>query len=73
MIQENFNDFDAPYVNESAPGLPPVVDGYVALPEAPGLGITLNEAVITEHPGEAMRFNLFQEDWHKRDMTEGDQ
>jgi galactonate dehydratase len=50
--------------------LPPVVDGYVALPDAPGLGVTLNEDVIAEHPGEAMRFNLFQEDWHKRDMTE---
>jgi galactonate dehydratase len=73
MIQENFNDFDAPYVNESAPGLPPVVDGYVTLPEGPGLGVTLNEDVIAAHPGQALHFNLFQENWHKRDMRDSDQ
>jgi galactonate dehydratase len=73
MIQENFNDFDAPYVNESAPGLPPVVDGYVTLPEGPGLGVTLNEDVIAAHPGQALHFNLFQENWHKRDMQDSDQ
>jgi galactonate dehydratase len=73
MIQENFNDFDAAYVNESAPGLPPVVEGYVALPDAPGLGVTVDEDVIAAHPGQAMHFNLFQKDWHKRDMTAGEQ
>jgi len=69
MIQENFNDFDAPYVNESAPGLPAVVDGFVPLPDKPGLGITINEDVVEAHPSQAVRFNLFQDNWHHRDMT----
>jgi galactonate dehydratase len=71
MIQENFNDFDAPYVNQSAPGLPAVKDGYVSLPAGPGFGVTLDEDVIAAHPAQSIRFNLFQEDWHMRDMTDG--
>lgn len=68
-IQEHFNDFDDPYVKESAPGLPEVVDGYFALPEGPGLGVTLNEDLIREHPQQEVHFNLFADDWHKREVT----
>lgn len=66
-IQEHFNDFDEPYVLEAAPGLPKVVDGYFSLPAGPGLGVTLNEDVIREHPRQKIHFNLYQEGWHKRD------
>jgi len=66
-IQEHFNDFDEDYVKESAPGVPEVVDGYFALPNGPGLGVALNEDVIRAHPQENVHFNLFAEDWHKRD------
>jgi galactonate dehydratase len=65
-IQEHFNDFDEPYVKESAPGAPEVVDGYFSLPGGPGLGVTLDEAVIQEHPQQHIHFNLFADDWHKR-------
>lgn len=68
-IQEHFNDFDEPYVKESAPGVPEVVDGYFALPKGPGLGVTLNEALIQEHPQQQIHFNLFADDWHKRRAT----
>jgi galactonate dehydratase len=66
-IQENFNDFDEPYVLASAPGLPAVEDGYFPLPPGPGLGVTLDEAVVAEHPEQRVHFNLFKEGWHKRD------
>lgn len=66
-IQEHFNDFDEQYVLDAAPGLPKVVDGYFDLPTAPGLGVTLNEDVIKEHPRQKIHFNLYAEDWHKRD------
>lgn len=66
-IQENFNDFDEPYVLASAPGLPAVEDGYFPLPPGPGLGVTLDEAVVAEHPEQRIHFNLFKEGWHKRD------
>jgi galactonate dehydratase len=65
-IQEHFNDFSEAYVKEAAPGLPEVVDGYFALPPGPGLGVKLNEDVIRAHPRQKIHFNLFAEDWHKR-------
>ncbi|HRV96219.1 MAG TPA: mandelate racemase/muconate lactonizing enzyme family protein [Anaerolineae bacterium] len=68
-IQEHFNDFDDAYVKESAPGLPEVIDGYFALPKGPGLGVTLNEDLIRAHPQQEVHFNLFADDWHKRDAS----
>ncbi len=68
-IQEYFNDFSEVYVKEAAAGLPEVVDGYFALPGGPGLGVTLNEEVIREHPRQKIHFNLFADDWHKRKAT----
>ena len=64
--QEHFNDFDEDYVLQAAPGLPKVVDGYFSLPTAPGLGVTLDEAVIEAHPMQNVHFNLYSQDWHKR-------
>ena len=69
-IQENFNDFGEPYVKQAVTGLPEIEDGYFPLPKGPGLGVTLNEDVILEHPRQKVHFNLFAEDWHKRDVAE---
>lgn len=63
------NDFSEAYVKEAAPGLPEVVDGYFALPAGPGLGVKLDEEVIRQHPRQQIHFNLFAEDWHKRQAT----
>jgi galactonate dehydratase len=65
-IQEHFNDFAEAYVKESAPGNPEVVDGSFSLPTKPGLGVTLAEDVVAEHPARRLHFNLFQDDWHMR-------
>ncbi len=65
-IQEHFNDFGEAYVKDAAPGLPEVVDGYFSLPTGPGLGVILDEEVVKAHPREEINFNLFAEDWHKR-------
>ena len=65
-IQEHFNDFAEAYVQDAAPGLPAVDNGYFSLPQGPGLGVSLNEDVIKEHPRQKVHFNLFAEDWHKR-------
>ncbi len=67
MIQEHFNDFADSWVKQAAPGVPEVVDGYFALPEKPGLGVELNEALFAEHPYVASHFDLYRNDWHKRD------
>jgi len=65
-IQEHFNDFTEAAVKESAPGNPEVVDGCFALPQGPGLGVTLREEVVAEHPARRLHFNLFQDEWHLR-------
>ena len=65
-IQEHFNDFTEPHTRDCATGCPKVVDGYFSLPSGPGLGVTLNEDVIKAHPPTEGHFNLFTQDWQKR-------
>lgn len=67
-IQEHFNDFVDSWVKDAAtgPGYPAVVDGAFPLPGGPGLGVTLNEDMIKEHPMRDISFDLFQTDWHRR-------
>ena len=65
-IQEYFNDFTEPFVNEAASGLPQVAGGYFPLPSGPGLGVTLNEDVVGAHPYRRQHFDLFSEDWQRR-------
>lgn len=65
-IQEYFNDFAEPFVKASAAGLPEVVDGCFPLPTGPGLGVQLQEDVVEAHPYRRQHFNLFSEDWHRR-------
>jgi galactonate dehydratase len=65
-IQEHFNDFAEDFVKGAAPGNPEVVDGYFALPSGPGLGVVLDHEVISAHPRRQIFFNLFAENWHRR-------
>ena len=65
-IQEHFNDFAEAHVKLSATGNPEVTDGYFDLPSGPGLGVTLNEEVVLEHPARRLHFNLFKDEWHLR-------
>ena len=66
-IQEHFNDFSEAWVKEAAAGCPEVIDGYFSLPNGPGLGMTLNEDLIAEHPYREGTFNLWEDDWHQRE------
>ncbi len=66
-IQEHFNDFSEAWVKEAATGCPEVIDGYFSLPGGPGLGMELNEELIAEHPYREGSFNLWEDDWHKRE------
>jgi len=65
-VLEHFNDFADAWVKGAVDHYPEVVDGYFSLPERPGLGLTLNEDFIAAHPREHVHFDLFSEDWHKR-------
>ncbi|MCG9127998.1 mandelate racemase/muconate lactonizing enzyme family protein [Candidatus Poribacteria bacterium] len=66
-IQEHFNDFSEAWVKEAATGCPEVIDGYFSLPNGPGLGMELNEDLIASHPYREGSFNLWEDDWHKRE------
>ena len=68
-IQEHFNDFGEEHVKASAPGNPDVVDGFFSLPSRPGLGVSLMEDVVTEHPYRQLHFDLFKRDWHLRSAS----
>ncbi|MBX6342514.1 MAG: mandelate racemase/muconate lactonizing enzyme family protein, partial [Thermomicrobiaceae bacterium] len=67
-IQEYFNDFADPWVKESVDGMLEVdpTDGCFPLPDRPGLGVTLREDVVAAHPRQRVFFNLFEENWHRR-------
>lgn len=65
-IQEHFNDFCEPYVKQAAPGLPEVNNGSFPLPSGPGLGLTLDEEVFQAHPKQMVHFDLYKDDWQKR-------
>jgi galactonate dehydratase len=69
-IQEHFNDFAEDWVKAAAPGNPEVSDGYFALPQGPGLGVKLDEAVIEGHSRQRIFFNLFAENWHRRQAVQ---
>jgi galactonate dehydratase len=69
-IQEHFNDFAEAHVKQAAPGNPDVQEGFFALPRGEGLGVTLNEDLVREHPMRDLHFHLFAEDWHLRQARE---
>jgi galactonate dehydratase len=50
MIQENFGDFDVPWRKDLVNGWDPIKNGGFILSDEPGLGVTLNEKVIADHP-----------------------
>jgi galactonate dehydratase len=63
MIQEAFGEFDVPWRNDLVAGWNPIRHGEFILPEAPGLGVELDEAAITAHPYVQHAFPSLWEDW----------
>ena len=50
LVQENFGDFDAPWRGALVGGWNPMHEGAYRLPDKPGLGIELDDAVCARHP-----------------------
>ena len=69
MVQENFGDYDAPWRNDLVGGWNPMEPGTgrYRLPDKPGLGIELNDAVIAAHP---FRQHAFPSWWDRRWLAE---
>jgi galactonate dehydratase len=65
-IQETFDDFVEPWVRDAIVGRPEVKKGFFSVPDAPGLGVELNEAVIAAHPPMEGFMDFWKAGWEKR-------
>jgi len=50
LIQEYHAEFYEPHYFEVISGLPRQIDGYLDLPEGPGLGVSVNEELLDRYP-----------------------
>ena len=71
-ILEHFNDFADSWVHALV-DRPPVVeqDGCFALPDRPGLGLSLRHDVCAAHPRTGGQIRLFEEGWEQRGFGAG--
>jgi galactonate dehydratase len=66
-ILEHFNDFADAWVHTLVDNSPVVeADGCFALPQRPGLGVSLRHEVCAEHPRTGGQIRLFEEGWEQR-------
>jgi len=66
-IHEIFDEFNEPWENEIITNPVTVVDGYISLPETPGLGVDLNIEEILKHPyQQEFYIPLFKPGWERR-------
>jgi galactonate dehydratase len=71
FIQECFDDFMEPWVNDVLSGFHRVKDGYLEMPTAPGIGVELNEEEAKKHPyGKSNFLRMFRPGWEKRDTAQ---
>ncbi len=66
-VQEVFDEFNVDWEREIIDHSVEVIDGYISVPERPGLGIELNLDEIARHPYQSHNFlPLFAEGWQRR-------
>ncbi len=66
-IQEIFDDFNEPWEKDIVTDPVEVVDGYIDIPERPGLGLDLNVDEILRHPYHVENaLPLFKRGWERR-------
>ncbi len=71
FIQECIDDFLEPWVTDVLQGFLRVEDGYLSMPDAPGIGVTLNEEEAKRHPyGKSNFLRMFRPGWEKRDTAQ---
>jgi galactonate dehydratase len=67
-VLEHFNDFADPWVQDLVDHPPSVdrEDGCFAIPERPGLGLSLKHDTCAAHPRTGGRIRLFEAGWERR-------
>jgi len=72
FIHEFFDEFNEPWEKEIATHPVEVVNGYIEIPERPGLGMDLNIEEILKHPYHRENvIPLFQPGWERREGRTG--
>ncbi len=67
FIALEHHDVDTPYWEDYVTGMKPIVEkGFVKVPEAPGLGIDLNEDVVKEHLKKGEELFAPTDEWNER-------
>ncbi len=67
FIQECFDSFHVAWAQDVFGNIPTIKDGHLTASDAPGHGVTVNEAEIERHPyGERNFMNMFSAGWEKR-------
>jgi len=67
FIHEIFDEFNEPWEKQIVTGAVEVVDGYIEVPQRPGLGIDLNIEEIERHPYQQENYlPLFKPGWERR-------
>ncbi|MEN6537734.1 MAG: mandelate racemase/muconate lactonizing enzyme family protein [Bryobacteraceae bacterium] len=68
FVHEIFDEFNEPWEKEIVTSPVKVVDGYIDIPEAPGLGIDLNIEEIRKHPYcQENYLPIFRPGWERRE------
>lgn len=67
-VQEIFDEYNVAWERDLVDHSTDVVDGYITIPDRPGLGLTLNLDECRKHPYEKTYFlPLFKAGWEKRE------
>jgi len=72
VVQENFADYDVPWRSELIHGGPVCRGGEFAPPDAPGLGVELDEAACARHPYKKNSFPSLWDDRWLKELTKKD-
>ena len=73
FIHEIFDEFNEPWEKEIVTNHIEVVNGYIEVPERPGLGVDLNVEEIHKHPYRQENYlPLFKPGWERRERQAAD-
>jgi galactonate dehydratase len=72
FIHETFDEFNEPWEEDIVVNPVKVVNGYIEIPDRPGLGIDLNLEEIAKHPYQQEHFlPIFKAGWEARQKSSG--
>ncbi|NQW16924.1 MAG: mandelate racemase/muconate lactonizing enzyme family protein [Chloroflexi bacterium] len=70
FLQECFDDFLEPWTEDVLHGYLRVENGHLQMPDAPGIGVELDEEEAMKHPYSPKHFlRMFRPDWERRDVA----